>query len=239
VKGATKRPRIERPRSRPRRGSDTDTRRRLVAVASRLFWERGYNATGIAEIVREAEVFVGSLYHFFPTKQHLLAAVLEQYRDGIDDALLKPAWAGVEDPVERIFALLARYRTALVATNCFYGCPIGSLATELREPDPTIRELLAANFREWTGAVERCLAAAAPRISKGVDIRAVSQLVLSVMEGGVMQARTHRSIETFDAGVKCLRDYLGRLIEPVDAHTRTKPRRLQPKSRRGGKVRRS
>ena len=208
---------------------DTDTRSRLVAVASRLFWERGYHATGIAEVVREAGVFVGSLYHFFPTKQHLLAAVLEQYRTGIDEALLQPAWAGVQDPIERIFALLARYRAALVATKCFYGCPIGSLATELREPDPTIRELLAANFREWTGAVERCLAAAAPSLSGGVNIRALSHMVLSVMEGGVMQARTHRSLEAFDAGVTCLRDYLGRLIEGDDTRPRSKPR--QPRSK--------
>jgi TetR/AcrR family transcriptional regulator, transcriptional repressor for nem operon len=35
--------------------------------------------------------------------------------------------------------------------------------------------------------------------------------VLSVMEGGVMQARTHRSLAAFDAGVACLRDYFERL----------------------------
>ena len=41
--------------------------------------------------------------------------------------------------------------------------------------------------------------------------------VLTVMEGGVMQSRTHRSLETFDAGVACLRDYLDRLEQAASA----------------------
>jgi len=188
-----------------------DTRSQLVGVAAQLFWERGYTATGIAEIVRRAKLFVGSLYHFFPTKQHLLAAVLERYRDGIHEMLFRPAWEGVRDPIAKIFALLARYRAALEATNCFYGCPIGSLANELREPDPEIRELLAANFDQWVAAVERCLDDAAPRLPRGLKRHDLAQFVLAVMEGGVMQARTHRSLAAFDAGVLCLRDYFHRL----------------------------
>ena len=47
----------------------------------------------------------GSLYHLFSTKQDLLLAVLEMYRDGIGSMLLEPAWKGVADPIERIFAL--------------------------------------------------------------------------------------------------------------------------------------
>jgi hypothetical protein len=39
----------------------------------------------------------------------------------------------------------------------------------------------------------------------------VAILVLNVMEGGVMQSRTHRTLEAFDASVAGLRDYLTRL----------------------------
>jgi len=178
-----------------------------------LFWERGYTATGIADIVSQANLYVGSLYHFFPTKQDLLAAVLEQYRDGIGPVLLAPAWEGVDDPIDKIFALLARYRAALVATDCFYGCPIGSLANELREPDPAIRSLLAVNFTQWSVAITHCLDEAKRRLPRGTDRKALGQFVLTVMEGAVMQARTYRSLETFDNSVKCLRDYLRLLAE--------------------------
>src|SRR4051795_7148500 len=104
------------------------TRDRLIGAALRLFAEKGYAATSIADVLREAGANSGSLYHFFPGKQDLLLAVLDAYRDGIEPMLLEPAWRDVADPIERIFGLLGRYRLALEASACTYGCPIGSLA---------------------------------------------------------------------------------------------------------------
>jgi TetR/AcrR family transcriptional regulator, transcriptional repressor for nem operon len=198
-----------------------ETRDRLIGVAMQLFHTKGYGATSIQDILHEADVHAGSLYHAFPTKQELLLAVLERYRDGLYPMLLDPAWKGVSDPIERIFALLARYRQALVATDCFYGCPIGSLALELHEPDPPVRELLAINFDGWTRAIEQCLASAGPRIPKDVNRKELASFVLTVMEGGVMQARTHRTLKTFDAAVRRLRDYFARL----EAAATTSPKR--------------
>jgi len=191
-----------------------DTRERLLDAAMRLFWEKGYNSTSIADVLGAAHANAGSLYHFFPTKQDLLVAVLTRFRDGIYPMLLQPAWEGVDDPLERIFALLARYRQALVDTDCFYGCPIGSLALELHEPDPPVRELLAANFSAWTAAVEGCLDAAADRLAPDVDRHALAQFILTTMEGAVMQARTHRTLEPYDACVGQLRRYVATLQAP-------------------------
>ena len=186
-------------------------RDRLIAVAMKLFHEKGYGATSIQDILREAGMHAGSLYHAFPTKQELLLAVLERYRDGLYPMLLAPAWEGIADPVARIFALLARYREALVATDCLYGCPIGSLALELHEPDPPVRALLAVNFDGWTRAIEQCLQEAGARLPASVNRKELASFVLTVMEGGVMQARTHRSLHPFDASVRRLRDYFARL----------------------------
>lgn len=189
----------------------TDTRERLVDAAMRLFWEQGYRNTSIQDVLGEAEANSGSLYHYFPTKQDLLVAVLERYRDGIRRLLLRPAWEDEYDPLERVFALLDHYRSQLVVTDCFYGCPIGSLALELHEPDPPVREMLARNFEGWVDAVEACLEAAGDRLPDGADRHELAVFVLTTMEGGVMQARTHRSLEPFDASVARLRDYFDRL----------------------------
>lgn len=181
------------------------TRQRLVHAALLLFAEKGYAATSIAEVLRAAGVNSGSLYYFFPAKQDLLLAVLEAYRQGIGPMLLDPAWQGVSDPIARIFALLDRYRMALEASGCTYGCPIGSLALELHEPDPAVREALSANFAAWTGAIVRCVEDARARLPADLDARALSELVLTVMEGGVMLARTHRDIGFFDRAIGQLR----------------------------------
>ena len=191
-----------------------DTRARIVQAAMELFWLKGYASTSIADILSRSQVNSGSLYYFFPGKQDVLIAVLEAYRDGIGPMLLEPAWVGVDDPVERVFALLAQYRRLIVETDCQYGCPIGSLALELHEPDPVVRELLAANFDGWVSAVEGCLRDAAGRFPDGTDLRALAELVLTVMEGGVMQARTYRSVEYFDRAVGQLRANFDRLMTP-------------------------
>ncbi len=177
----------------------------------RLFAEKGYSSTSVADILREAGANSGSLYYAFPTKQDLLVAVLQAYRQGIGPMLLEPAWEGVDDPIERIFALLDRYRASLAETECVYGCPIGSLALELHEPDPPVRELLSANFEGWVDAVQGLLDQASERLPAGTDTRALARFVLTVMEGGVMQSRTHRTLEAFDNSVACLRSHFDHL----------------------------
>jgi TetR/AcrR family transcriptional regulator, transcriptional repressor for nem operon len=184
-----------------------DTRARIVEAAMELFWLKGYGSTSIADILSRSQVNSGSLYHFFPGKQDLLIAVLEAYRDGIGPMLLEPAWAGVADPVEKVFALLGKYRSLIVETECAYGCPIGSLALELHEADPAVRRLLAENFEGWVAAVAACLEQALGRFPPGTDPRALAELALTVMEGGVMQARTHRDVGHFDRSVAQLRAY--------------------------------
>jgi AcrR family transcriptional regulator len=188
-----------------------DTRQRILLSALNLFAEKGYLSTSVADILKAAGAHSGSLYHFFPTKQDVLIAVLGLYRDGIGPMLLAPAWEGVTDPIARVFALLAAYRRMLADTDCLYGCPIGSLALELHEPDPPVRDLLAMNFSGWVAHVQACLDQARDRLPDGTDTRALATFVLTVMEGGVMQSRTHRTLEAFDAGVAQLRDYFMRL----------------------------
>lgn len=174
-----------------------------------LFAEKGYDSTSVADILKQANVNSGSLYHYFDTKQGVLMAVLEAYRDGIERMLIGPAWQGVCDPIERIFALLARYRELLKTSDCAYGCPIGSLALEIHEPDPPVRGLLAANFSRWIDFIEGCFVAA--RLPADANARALAQFVLTTMEGGVMLSRTYRTLEAFDASVANLRNYISKL----------------------------
>jgi len=186
-------------------------REKIVHAAMELFWLKGYNSTSIADLLSRTQLNSGSLYHVFPSKQDVLIGVLEAYRDGIEQMLLEPAWGSVDDPIEKIFALLAGYRTAIADSDCTYGCPIGSLALELHEPDPQVRDLLAVNFKNWTHAVERCIENAGARIPAHIDKRALAEFVLTAMEGGVMQARTYRDVSYFDRTVKQLRDHFALL----------------------------
>lgn len=191
---------------------DRSTRETLVTVARDLFLAKGYHSTGIAEIVKAAGVHPGSLYYHFPTKEDLLIAVLEWYRDNIYEGLLKPVWERVSDPIERIFGILDGYRQLILLTNFDLGCPIGNLALEITNTHPKARELLQANFENWVDQIEGCLNDAEGRLPSDLDRRSLAVHVLTVMEGAVMVARTARKTEPFDMAIVQLRDYLDRLL---------------------------
>jgi len=188
-------------------GERNSTRQRLVEAGLYLFWLQGYAATGVAEILTRAKANSGSFYHFFKTKEQLLLAVLEFYIQSLNPIVVQPVFSQVEDPIERVFGILEFYRRNLLATGCSYGCPIGRLALEIPEEQFRVHKRLADNFDGWTAAVEKCLEDAGDRLPEGTNLKTLSQFVLTVMEGGVMQARAHRAIGPFDASVEHLREY--------------------------------
>ena len=177
-----------------------------------LFVYQGYGNTGLAQIARQAGAQPGSLYYFFPTKEDLLCATLERRKELLEPEVLAPIWERIDDPIERVFGLLAGYRRMLEMTGFRHGCPIGNLVIEVGETHPHARRLLAENFDRWLAAVERCFAAARQRLPAHTDPRQLAVFVLTTMEGAVMLARTYRDFEAYDAAVVNLRDYLERLL---------------------------
>lgn len=198
------------------------TRERIIEAARDLFLIQGYNSTGLAQITARAGVKSGSLYYFFPTKEDLLLAVLEWYRVNIWEGLLKPTFERVSDPIERVFGIFDGYRQLLLMLDFEQGCPIGNLALEVTNSHPGVRPLLIANFDNWREAVADCLRCGIDRLPEGTDPDQLATMVLTVMEGAMMLARTYRSIEPFDAAVSQLRDYFERLTS--DGTTWSHPR---------------
>lgn len=188
------------------------TRERLVETARNLFLVQGYNATGVAQILKETGVNSGSLYHYFPTKEDLLLAVLEWYRDNIYEGLLRPVYERIDDPVERIFGILEGYRQLVMMLEFEYGCPIGNLALELSNSHPIARNLIRENFENWLVSIQENLVAASNVLPPDTDYRALALFTLTVMEGAVMLAKTYRNIDPFDTAISQLRDHYDRLI---------------------------
>jgi len=189
------------------------TRQRIVEAGLYLFWLQGYAATGIAQILQRSEANAGSFYYFFKTKEELLLAVLDLYVQSLMPVVVQPVLNEISDPIERVFGILGFYRKNLLATGCTYGCPIGRLALEIPEEQFKVHKRLADNFDGWTAAVESCLTDARERLPVGTNLKTLSQFVLTVMEGGVMQSRAQRKIEPFDASVDHLREYFRLLQE--------------------------
>lgn len=70
-------------------------REKLIAAARRLFAERGYADVGTEEVVREAGVTRGALYHQFADKRDLFRAMLEQMLPEIGQRLFEETMARI------------------------------------------------------------------------------------------------------------------------------------------------
>jgi len=207
------------------------TRDRLIDSARYLFWERGYAGTSMADLLDHAKVNSGSFYHFFESKEALLREVLQGYLFALRPMIVDPAFARTDDPVERIFAILAGYRERILLTDSKYGCPLGRLALEIDPENRPAHALIAKNFQGWIGAVRECVEELKPRLPRDTDLDALATHVLAIMEGGVMLSRSYGSVEPFDRTVAQLRQHFRLLLAPKQGKTKRSKAKRKKSSR--------
>jgi AcrR family transcriptional regulator len=111
----------------------TDARQRILETASQLFYQQGIRAVGVDTIIAQSEVAKTTLYRYFPSKDDLVVAYLEDRNQRF--------WTMLEDVVQRssspkqqLLALLT-WLDGLLASDDSYGCPFLMVATEFPEPD--------------------------------------------------------------------------------------------------------
>ncbi|WP_067677983.1 TetR/AcrR family transcriptional regulator [Nocardia miyunensis] len=114
-------------------------RERLATAAARIFHEQGVEKTTIADIARAADVPVGNVYYYYKTKDQLVQAAIGAHALGMRNVVAE--LERYEDPADRLKGLIRLWigRSDLAAR---FGCPTGTLATELdKRGDGLDREL--------------------------------------------------------------------------------------------------
>jgi AcrR family transcriptional regulator len=87
-------------------------RRRILNAAVSLARQGGYDAVQMREVADLADVALGTLYRYFPSKVHLLAAAMVRQLEALHDQLLSEEPEG-DDPGERVLAVIYRLISAL------------------------------------------------------------------------------------------------------------------------------
>lgn len=128
----------------------SSTREQVVVAADRLFYEHGYEHTSFASIASAVGISRGNFYHHFKTKDEILQAVIERRIGGTREMLT--AWAdAAPSPLQRIFSFVE-----IVVANRDdierFGCPVGTLTSELAKLDHPCRPHAVGIFelfRTW------------------------------------------------------------------------------------------
>ena len=126
-----------------------DTRQYIVDAADRLFYEQGFEATSFAHIAEAVGLSRGNFYYHFKTKDEILTAVIAQRKAKTRQML--DAWQEDASPMTRIASFI-RILTTNRARIMSYGCPVGTLTTELAKLEHAMlgqAGRLFALFRSW------------------------------------------------------------------------------------------
>ena len=113
------------------------TRNQIVQAANRLFYRSGYGGTSFTDVVAAAGVPRGNIYYYFRTKDDILHAAIE-YRLEVIRAMLDEwnrKFADPADRLKRFLQVVAASRHAMAQ----WGCPMGTLNTELGKAQPELR----------------------------------------------------------------------------------------------------
>src|SRR5215475_568515 len=161
-------------------------RERLVAAAIQLLHERGIERTRLADIAELAEVPPGNVYYYFKTKDDVLAAVVAAHAEQVRSTLAAID-ARFRSPKDRLKALVAELagQSEIVAR---YGCPLGSLCSELDKrsdaPDFAGATLMLAII-DWAEAQFR-------ELGRGSEARGLAVDLVAAYEGSALLANTMR-----------------------------------------------
>ncbi len=189
-------------------GRQTQTRERLVLTAAELFWNQGYAQTGVSSIMKRARATSGSFYHFFPTKEDLLVAVLDLVSDRLESEVLGPAEIASNDPVKRIERVIDAYGNSLEVGGSGFGFPLGNLVSELGSSHEAARRRINSLMEGLTARITEWLTEDTGFLPSRLDGRELAIWVVATLEGAAVFAMAMRSRSPIDAAARQLRRHL-------------------------------
>jgi TetR/AcrR family transcriptional repressor of nem operon len=174
-------------------GRKSDAGDRILAAGAKLFGRRAYSAIGVAEIAAEAGVPKGSFYYFFPSKQALALAVVNQHWEH-----QRAEWLRIlttpDSLTERLRALFVStaevQQQAVIGTGAVVGCLFGNLALEVSAQDDPVRIRLQEIFEEQIDIVEDAIRVAVEADELVVSApRETAKAIVAQIEGMVLFAK--------------------------------------------------
>lgn len=169
----------------------------LLQVGLDLVWSRGFNATGIEAILKEAKIPKGSFYNFFSSKEEFSLAVIDKFVAGRRE-VLSPILNDVSlPPIERVKKSFETFITAFEEDGCYKGCLLGNLGQEMSDQSENVRKRLEHSLHIWENSVSDVLLQAQNESSlpKHIDVKMLAENMIASFQGAVLRSKIKKSSE--------------------------------------------
>ncbi len=168
-----------------------ETKLGIIKKGAQLVHAKGFNNTGIQEILDAAGIPKGSFYFYFKNKEDLGLHIIDYY----GEILVANTLAYLQDtsipPLERIDRLLETNQRRVEKLNFKYGCPIGNMMQEMADLNDTFRQRITQVYTRLSGCIETCLAEGQKTgdIPAELDPEETAHFILNSWEGAIMHMK--------------------------------------------------
>jgi AcrR family transcriptional regulator len=182
-------------------------RQQILDAAWRRFARDGFHATSMQQVIAEAELSVGAVYRYFPSKSDLIAAIAQQMADGIATQLSTIA----AEPDRSLTDVMAA-AVGLIEAN---SGPDGILPLVVQvwaeaQRDPVLAAMVRQLYGEIVVVYEKIAARAIARgeLPADADAAAVGPALAALVLGyGILRLMTGKvDLTTYRAGLRTILD---------------------------------
>lgn len=185
--------------------NSTDTRTQILDTAQELIQRLGVNAMSYHDISVAVGIRKASIHHHFPTKDDLVAALLDRYNAYflrlVDNIIAMPIAAD-----EKLRRYCELFEATLSSGNQDKACLCGMLGAELATLKNPLVERIAAFYRDNEERLAVILNQGRQTGTFGFagDVKAMATLIFSLLEGGILIVRASGGVEQFRAVIEQL-----------------------------------
>ncbi|HOD16390.1 MAG TPA: TetR family transcriptional regulator C-terminal domain-containing protein [Spirochaetota bacterium] len=179
--------------------SDT-TKNRIIQKGAELVYLKGFNNTGIQEVLQAAEVPRGSFYFYFKNKEEFGLCLVDYFSSFIVSIAQKQMQQGAADPVEGLKNFFNMYIGLMNKQNFTCGCPIGNIAQEMSDLSDSFRNRIAGFFDQAKSMIQACIMEAQKtgRVGPDKDPAELSDFIFNSWEGALIDMKVTKSSRPLD-----------------------------------------
>ena len=188
----------------------SNTREHIIETGAEIIHRKGFNHTGIQEILTAAAVPKGSFYNYFRSKEDFGLQIIDYYSARFEQIASKTLADTSISPLNRIYEFLAAFMEYFESQNYTGGCPIGNLAQEMGDLNPAFRIKLSESIDMMVDTYSQLLSAAQEdgKISKTLDIEDAARFIVASWHGAIIQMKLTKSLEPLKNHRKFIFDHV-------------------------------
>jgi TetR/AcrR family transcriptional repressor of nem operon len=169
----------------------------IVQAGLEIILSKGFNATGVESILKQANVPKGSFYNFFSSKEEFGLAIIDRYVAGIGEAFHPIFNDESLPPLERVKKSFEMLIARFECNDCAKGCLIGNLSLEMSDQFERIRQRLEHSLHGWAKVLSILLLQAQEEKTIPADLKPemLAESLIASFEGALLLAKVNKSSE--------------------------------------------